>query len=52
MEEYDENPGSYGELAEGPARRAEVTRATSMRDEIAATMWESYQRITQGLGLE
>lgn len=52
LEEYDENPGSYGELAEGPARRAEVIRATSKRDNIAAMMWESYQRITQGLGLE
>ncbi|CDO77576.1 hypothetical protein BN946_scf184936.g1 [Trametes cinnabarina] len=32
-----------GELAEGPATRAERSRADSRRDYIAQTMWESYQ---------
>jgi hypothetical protein len=39
----DLNPGYYGDLAPGPAGRAEKTRAKLTRDQIAQAMWESYQ---------
>jgi hypothetical protein len=48
----DAQPGNYGVLGGGPARRAEVVRATSKRDHIASIMWTSYQELTQGIGLE
>lgn len=51
-EAFDPQPGVYGDLGDGPARRAEVVRATSRRDQIAEAMWTSYQAITRGLGLE
>jgi hypothetical protein len=40
----DQNPGEfYGELAAGPAVRAEKERAEIKRDNIAQAMWENYQ---------
>jgi hypothetical protein len=51
----DPNPNLasiHGTLSTGPAQRAEIIHATSRRDQIAHAMWISYQRITQGLGLE
>ena len=51
-EAFDPQPGLYGDLGTGPARRAEVVRATSKRDRIAQAMWTSYQTITRGFGLE
>jgi hypothetical protein len=43
---YDRNPGDfYGELAAGPAIRAEKERADTKRDDIAQAMWESYQEL-------
>lgn len=51
-EAFDPTPGLYGELAEGPARRAEIARATTHRDQIASAMWRDYQNITGGMGEE
>jgi len=51
-EPFDPEPGLYGDLSEGPARRAEIVRATSRRDRIASSMWRSYQALTRGTGLE
>jgi hypothetical protein len=48
----DPQLGLYGDLGNGPARWAEVIRATSKQDRIASTMWRSYQALTRGLGLE
>lgn len=48
----DHQTGDYGILGQGPARRTEVLRATSKREQIATAMWTSYQAITRGLGLE
>lgn len=48
----DTQPGDYGVLGEGPARRAEVVHAMSKRDQIASAMWRSYQMVTEGMGLE
>jgi hypothetical protein len=48
----DPQLGLYGDLGNGPARRAEVIRATSKRDQIASAMWRSYQALTRGMGLE
>jgi hypothetical protein len=43
---HDQNPGDfYGELAAGPAVRAEKERAEIRRDNIAQAMWESYQEL-------
>ncbi|KZT31283.1 hypothetical protein SISSUDRAFT_956594, partial [Sistotremastrum suecicum HHB10207 ss-3] len=39
----DENDGIYGELARGPANRAEKTRGDLYRDTVAEAMWQSYQ---------
>ena len=40
----DQNPGEfYGELAAGPAVRAEKERSEIKQDNIAQAMWESYQ---------
>jgi hypothetical protein len=50
-EALDAQPGLYGSLGTGPARRTEVVRATSSRDRIAQAMWTSYQTLTRG-GLE
>ncbi|KAF8799082.1 hypothetical protein BYT27DRAFT_7121573 [Phlegmacium glaucopus] len=50
-EPFDPEPGMYGELSDGPARRAEIVRATSRQDRIADAMWRSYQAI-RGIGLE
>jgi hypothetical protein len=42
----DLDPGEpRGDLAEGPADRAERQQATEDRDDIAAAMWEDYTRI-------
>jgi hypothetical protein len=51
-EAFDPEPGLYGDLSDGPARRAEIVRATSRRDRIASSMWRSYQALTRGTGLE
>lgn len=36
-----------GSLATGPIRQAEEVRASALRDQIAAKMWEDYQCIVQ-----
>lgn len=47
----DAFPGiRVGELAQGPPDRQSRARAGSRRDEIAQSMWESYQRLQQERG--
>ena len=42
----DPDPGRHlGELAEGPADRAERERTSQRRDEIASQMWIDYQQV-------
>ena len=48
----DIQPGNYGVLGNGPARRAEIVRAKLKREQIASAMWRSYQALTQGVGFE
>lgn len=46
LDVLDQTPGEFcGELAEGPALRAEKDRAELLRDNIAQAMWESYQAL-------
>jgi DDE superfamily endonuclease len=48
----DQEPGDrdYGKLAQGPAGRAEKTRAEIKRDGIAQAMWISYQELVRARG--
>ncbi|CDO78156.1 hypothetical protein BN946_scf184541.g2 [Trametes cinnabarina] len=43
IHEDPDRPPSTGELAQGPATRAERERANARRDYIATSMWNSYQ---------
>lgn len=43
VQEDPDHMEHVGELAEGPASRAERAYADARRDYIAQTMWESYQ---------
>jgi hypothetical protein len=57
-DEGDPQPGErsssnsdFGELAEGPARDQEKTRASAKRDQIAQDMWDDYQTVLRARGL-